>query len=128
MVLNIPAVGEKREKRVTENACERRRGRRYEVSLGVQYAVSQGGESARSDVGTTVDMSTSGVSFRCHRVLPVGAHIQLVLDWPALHEGTHSIELHANGFVVRSDKSCTAVRLTWHKLFVRGADQDSLAS
>jgi hypothetical protein len=120
MVLNIPAV--------TENASERRRGRRYEVCLGVQYAVSQGGESARSGLGTTVDMSTSGLSFRCHRPLPVGAHIRLVLDWPALHEGTHPIELHANGFVVRSDKSRTAVRLTWHKLFVRGIDQDSLAS
>jgi hypothetical protein len=57
-------------------------------------------------------MSTTGLSFRTRKPLPVGSHIELIIDWPAKYQDDQPIDLQLTGFVVRSDHGRTAVRVT----------------
>ena len=91
---------------------ERRETRRYDLHLPIHYRVSQKGGIARWGAGMTREMSTSGVSFRTRRPLPVGSHVEMVVDWPAKYSPEQPIDLQLTGFVVRSDGNRTAVRVT----------------
>jgi c-di-GMP-binding flagellar brake protein YcgR len=95
-----------------KNAQERRSARRYELHLPVHYRVSQKGESTKWGSGTTREMSTTGVSFRTRKPLPVGSHVELIVDWPAKYADDQPIDLQLTGFIVRSDNHRTAVRIT----------------
>jgi PilZ domain len=97
---------------------ERRAHPRYDLRLALHYRIAQRGEPAISGSGLTLDLSVDGISFRCRRPLPVGVHIEMSVDWPALHQGIYPIELQATGFVIRSDSSQTAIRMTSHKMRV----------
>ena len=93
-------------------AKERRHNRRYPLRLPLQYRLSLKGEAPRTGSGMTMDMSANGISFRSRRPLPPGAHIEIVVNWPAKHADMYPIDLQLTGFVVRSDPSRTAVRMT----------------
>ncbi len=73
-----------------------------------------------SGSGTTCDMSTSGLSFRCRRVLPVGSHIELLVAWPSRQDDA-PIELQFTGFIVRANGGKTGVRITSHRFRVEEA-------
>jgi len=97
---------------------ERRSHDRYDLRLALHYRVSVRGEAVISGSGLTLDMSVNGIAFRCRKPLPVGAHIEISVDWPARFGDIYPIELQATGFVVRSDRGRTAVKMTSHKLRV----------
>jgi hypothetical protein len=99
---------------------ERRRSRRYPVHLPLHYRISRRGTIPCTGSGSTRDIGTDGVCFRCRRVLPVGSHIELIVDWPARQADGRPTELQLTGFVVRSDGSRTAVRITSHRFRVAG--------
>jgi len=91
---------------------ERRLHQRFPLRMCLHYRVSQKGMVTRSGSGLTVDMSTDGVSFRCRKPLPEGAHIEMTIDWPARYAETYPLDLLLTGFVVRSDHGRTAMRIT----------------
>ena len=91
---------------------DRRINRRYDLRLPLHYRVAQKGLPPRSGSGLTCDLSTGGISFRCRRPLPVGAHVEITVAWPARYAEIYPIDLIVTGFVVRSDASRTAVRMT----------------
>jgi len=93
-------------------AQDRRGDRRYEMRLALHYRVSVKGEPVRSGSGTTHDLSATGLSFRGRRPLPVGAHVEILIDWPAKHSDVDSMALLVTGFIVRSDGNRTGVRVT----------------
>jgi hypothetical protein len=93
-------------------AQERRATRRYELHLPLHFRVSQKGAVARWGTGVTREMSTTGLSFRARKPLPIGAHVELIVDWPAKYANDQPIDLQLTGFVVRSDNHRTAVRVT----------------
>src|SRR5262252_6120521 len=92
--------------------AERRLNQRYDVHLPIHFRVSQKGVTSRWGTGITCDISSNGVSFRCRRPLPVGAHVEMIIDWPARHDDSYPIDLQATGFVVRSTATRAAVRMT----------------
>ena len=94
------------------NTTDRRTSRRYDVRLPLHYRVSNKGYMALAGTGTTREVSSSGLSFRCRRPLPVGSHIELTIDWPARYNQEKPMELVVTGIVSRSDGGRTAVRLT----------------
>jgi hypothetical protein len=57
-------------------------------------------------------MSTTGLSFRTRKPVPVGSHVEMIVDWPAKYGDDQPIDLQLTGFVVRSDSTRTAVRVT----------------
>jgi hypothetical protein len=76
-------------------------------------------------MGTIQDMSSSGVSFRCRRPLPVGGHVDLIVDWPFPLDHQRLVNLHASGFVVRSSRTKAAVRITSHRFQIVDWPADS---
>jgi hypothetical protein len=42
----------------------------------------------------------------------VGAHIEMVIDWPAKYDDAFAIDLQGTGFIVRCDGTKAAVRMT----------------
>lgn len=94
---------------------EHRVNRRYDLRLPLHYRVSQKGQPPRSGSGMTCDLSTGGIGFRCRRPLPVGAHIEITIAWPARYAEMYPMDLVITGFVVRSDAGRTAVRMTSRK-------------
>lgn len=65
--------------------------------------------------GTTCDLSTGGLSFRCRRSLPVGSHIELTVEWPATYGDSQAMELQVTGFVIRTEGNRTGVRVNSHR-------------
>src|SRR5262245_49699261 len=97
---------------------ERRQNHRYALHLPVHYRVAERGAMPYSGSGTTCEMSTGGLSFRCRRSLPVGAHVEILVDWPSRHDDILPVELLMTGFILRSDRGRVSVRITSHKFRV----------
>jgi len=91
---------------------DHRHSHRYDLTLPVHYQASIKGASPHAGTSVTCDMSTGGISFRCRRPLPVGAHAELVIEWPALYADLYPIDVQVTGFVVRSDPGVTAVSIS----------------
>jgi len=94
---------------------DRRSRRRYEIHLPLQYRISQRSSVAIIGTGTTCDLSTGGLGFRCRRTLPVGAHIELSIEWPALYGDGLAMELQVTGFVIRAEGNRVGVRVNSHR-------------
>jgi c-di-GMP-binding flagellar brake protein YcgR len=109
------ATGRQRSKTVEQQNSDRRTHRRYDIHLPVQYRVSQRSTMPIAGTGTTCDLSTGGLSFRCRRSLPVGSHIELAVEWPAMYGDTQAMELQVTGFVIRSEGNRTGVRVNSHR-------------
>jgi hypothetical protein len=77
-------------------------------------------------MGTIQDMSSSGISFRCRRQLPLGGHLELIVDWPADFGDRRLVSLHASGFVVRTNGSRIAVRITSHRFRISDLPETSI--
>jgi hypothetical protein len=105
-------------------AGERRATRRYDLHFPLHYRVSQKGALVRFGTGMTYELSATGLSFRCRKPLPVGAHIEIMVDWPAKYGDIYPIALQITGFILRSDGSRTAVRLTSRKFRVDAASAE----
>jgi hypothetical protein len=97
---------------------ERRANKRYELRFPVRYRISQKGVTPYAGISLTLDLSARGIAFRCRKSLPVGSHIELLVDWPTKYRDLNPIELHVTGFVIRSANGRTAVRMTSHRLRV----------
>src|SRR6185369_2974600 len=99
-------------------STDRRRNRRYELRLPIHYRVAEKGAAPSTGAGTTCDLSSTGLSFRCRRTLPVGAHIELTVEWPSKYGDLYPIELLVTGFVVRSIGGRIGVRVASRKFRV----------
>jgi len=95
--------------------AERRLHTRYELRMPLRYHVSQKGAAPRSGTGLTCEMSSGGLSFHCRKPLPIGAHVEIVIDWPAKYDDLYPVDLQLTGFVLRSEPGRTAVRMTSHR-------------
>ena len=98
--------------------ADRRTSRRYDLHFPLHYRIAQKGAMVRLGTATTCDMSAAGLSFRNRKPLPVGAHIEMMAEWPARYADTYPIGLQMTGFVVRSNTARTAIRLTSRKFRV----------
>jgi hypothetical protein len=99
-----------------KSGLERRGKQRFVLTLTVHFRVSVKGFKSRWGTGTVHDMSSGGLSFRSRRQLPMGGHLELIIDWPNNNNRRqYPIHLHATGFVVRHSGTKTAVRITSHR-------------
>ncbi len=96
-----------------EPPAERRGKLRFVLDRTIRFRFSAKRPTPRWTSGTILDISSSGLSFRCRRPLPLGGHLELIIDWPA--DDRRLVSLHASGFVVRSSGTRTAVRMTSHR-------------
>jgi hypothetical protein len=101
-----------------EPLYERRAKRRFAIAHTVHFRLSAERPSSRWAIGTIQDMSSSGISFRCRRELPLGGHLDMIVDWPASLGDRRLVNLRASGFVVRSSRTKAAVRITSHRFHI----------
>jgi hypothetical protein len=104
-----------------EQLSDRRCNRRYDLRLPLHFRYAEKGAMPRSGSGTTCDLSTSGLSFRTRKPLPVGTHIEMTVDWPPRYGDLYPIDLVMTGFIVRSTAGKTAVRVSSRKFRVNTA-------
>ena len=105
---------------------ERREKRRFVLAHTIRFRLSAKQPTSRWAVGTIQDMSSIGVSFRCRRPLPIGGHMELIVDWPAPLQDQRLVSLYASGFVVRSSRTKAAVRITSHRFHIVEWPADSV--
>jgi len=107
-----------REEYMSNQIFERREKRRYALHLPIHYRVAERGGMPFSGTGTTCELSSSGLSFRCRRTLPVGANVELMVDWPSRYGDQYPVELQITGFIMRTERGKVGVRVNSHKFRV----------
>lgn len=90
---------------------ERRRYRRYPVNLSIRYRLSRDRIMWEEGLGATRDLSSEGVSFRADRNLPVGADVELQIDWPVKINGVPGLCAVILGRILRSHENEIAVAI-----------------
>ena len=91
---------------------DRRSNYRYPVNAALQYKTEPGHRASRGSVGSTVNMSSSGVLFQSAKPLPDGIQIELSIAWPTKLNNTVSLNLHVKGITVRTQGGYTAVQIS----------------
>src|SRR4029079_2845022 len=100
-----------KEEIVTEIGSDRRKGRRYDLDLNVQYQTARGYSGAQSGFGRTVNFSGGGVAFETDQNVSPGARIQLSIAWRVMLNSNCPLKLVVTGKVVRSTAGLVAVRM-----------------
>jgi PilZ domain len=106
---------------VAEISEDRRSKRRYPISLPVQYKIMKNYLVTGTGSGNSLDLSSGGISFSCPEPLRVGSYLELSISWPVLLNQSCPLQLVASGRVVRSDRTCTAMRLDRYEFRTQGA-------
>ena len=92
--------------------CERRKCRRYPVKLSIRYRLSQDPAFGEEGLGATRDLSADGLSFRADRDLPVGAEVELRIDWPVQMNRAVSLCAVISGRIIRCNGNEIAVAIS----------------
>jgi hypothetical protein len=104
-------------------APSRRRHTRYPIIAQAQYIIN--GERGPA---LTTDISSGGVFLKTDTPLPVGKHIEVLIDWPALLDQRCPLRLVVLGEVLRSDLAGTAVGITRYEFRVRAPNTIRLSA
>ena len=107
---------------------ERRVNRRYEVDLVIRYRITDNTTTSNWRVGTTCDIGSNGIAFRCRGPLPIGARVEMIIHWPAKQDDIYPMYLHAIGFVVRSRGRIVGARITFRRLQVEKGSEAANAA
>ena len=105
---------------LSEISCDRRSKRRYPISLPVQYKIMKNYLVIGTGSGTSLDLSSGGISFSSAEPLRVGSYLELSVSWPVLLNQSCPLKLVASGRVVRSDHKCTAMSLDRYEFRTQG--------
>jgi len=100
--------------------AERRTGRRFKIALDLRWKLLYGRKLSESEVGRTIDLSSSGLSFQTSRPLPAGANLEFSISWPVLLRNVAPLQLKVIGEVVRSGNGWAAVRIRHHDFRTTG--------
>jgi c-di-GMP-binding flagellar brake protein YcgR len=101
------------------SASERRQYPRYPIVLDAEFTLPTKRETARRGVGTTVDISSSGLLLACHDNLLLGSEIEVSIQWPILLDGVRPLRLRITGHIVRANQM--AVGVQFHRYEFRTA-------
>jgi hypothetical protein len=100
-------------------AVERRSNDRFPIEREVRFKVlSKRHED--SGLGTTLNMSSSGVLFTAPKTLIPGKRVELAISWPAQLDNRCALKLVARGRVVRSQEGRTAVEFQQYEFRTLG--------
>jgi len=82
---------------------EKRRWERYGLELPVHITWKDASGSVEERVGSTKDISSSGVCLRCESLIEEGLDVNLKIELPIVLEGTTGSHMSARGTVVRNE-------------------------
>ena len=122
-MLQLTKSGLIKDEVVNEISGNRRTKQRFAIDRLMTYKVVKNYLVTGTGTGTTVDMSSGGISFSSKDTFRIGTHIELSVSWPVLLNGDCPMKLVIEGRVVRSADSLTAIRMDRHEFRTQGRSQ-----
>lgn len=101
---------------------DRRRDRRYTISMELRYKVTRGKQVLEMGTGRTLDISSGGIAFTTDQPLPVGMMAELWVNWPVPLNG-QPLRLVVLGRIVRNGRRGTAIQSVRHEFRMAGGLQ-----
>ena len=101
---------------------DRRTSDRYPIEREVRYKVLSKKDGDEAGLGTTINMSSSGVLFTTDHLLIPGKRLELAISWPAQLNGTCALKLVAKGRVVRYEEGRAAIQIQQYEFRTKGAN------
>lgn len=95
--------------------------KRYPVQFDLCYKLVRTGQVLERGLGKTREFSQGKVRFSADRILPIGADLELSLDWPLRIHGVSSLHLIISGHVIRSSRKESTLKITRYEFRTRGA-------
>jgi len=99
---------------------DRRVDRRYAFVMPLRFFYHSGG-SQYAGTGDTQDFCRKGVRFVADNPPPLGADVELRIEWPFLLQDVCPLELRVWGRTLRSDDRGTVVRMRKYEFCTCGA-------
>jgi hypothetical protein len=109
-----------REEMITEISGDRRKRRRYDFDLRLQYKVFRRSQICQTGTGKTINMSGVGIACEIDAVLAPGSAVELTIEWPVLLNQNCPLKLVVTGKVVRSAEKLTALRMQRYEFRTQG--------
>lgn len=81
---------------------DRRVAARYAIRLALRYRAAGEDHTLRIGRGETLDISRRAVRFTSYTPLPVGARVELSIEWPSA-KSDQRLLLKTRGKIIRSD-------------------------
>jgi PilZ domain-containing protein len=108
--------------------AEGRRGaNRYDIALTLRFAALRRGEALVTGYGESVNISRTGMLFRCDERLVIGDSLVIVLDWPVAAQDNEPLKLVVTGHAVRIRRGLVGMAIHTHRL-LRERDLDKRLS
>ena len=106
-------------------SSERRRCRRLQLVLPLQYQILSHKGVLRAGTGTTCNLSRKGVLFEADQALVVGNRLALNIAWPVLLNDTQPLELVLAGSIIRTEESRAVLQIVHYQFVPRPQEQAS---
>lgn len=90
---------------------ERRLADRYPVDVDLVYKILGTTNAGDSGSGRVLNLSSTGLIAECWPALQADLDVELIVTWPAQHGKGAGLKLHATAHTVRTDGTCTALRI-----------------
>jgi hypothetical protein len=97
---------------------ERRSAPRYPFAAEVRYELLDQNRKERGQ-GRTINISGTGLLLESSDALKPGSRIAISVAWPVTLDGGVPLNLYAVGRVVRTQRSCAAVKISRHEFRTR---------
>lgn len=85
-------------------SADRRTRRRFAIGREIRYRVMDERQGIAAGTGTTIDISSHGVSFATGARLNAGALVELSISWPVALDDHLPLRLIVYGRIMRSDE------------------------
>lgn len=92
-------------------AADRRASDRFPIEREVRFKMLSKRHTGDPGLGTTINMSSSGVLFTTNQPLLPGKRVEMAISWPAQLENRTPLKLVARGRVVRCEGGAAAVEI-----------------
>jgi hypothetical protein len=99
----------------------RRKTSRFPIIREIRYRVSTRDNLFEAGVGSTVNISSSGVLFSTEKPLLEGRRVEVAISWPAELNRNTALKLVARGRVVRTEDGLAAAELQNFEFRTMGA-------
>ena len=88
---------------------ERRSKRRYNLSCQIRYRRLYGDRLGQTGTGRTIEGSSESIRVETDQPLVMGEPVEILIDWPAMLNGSVPMLLAIGGCVMRVDGPVAAV-------------------
>ena len=109
---NSPSLG---------GGVDRRGNSRFPIVRDLRYRLLSSKINPEWGVGTTLDISSSGILFEAETPLPLGRRLEISISWPAQLNGKCALKLVARGRITRSRGNEVAVQMDKYEFRTQGA-------